>query len=56
MNEIGEFLGHEHEDEGVMDKSLTAGTRRTLQDAVFTDADWLVGLPDLTKKRDHFLE
>ncbi|MCI0460421.1 MAG: S8 family serine peptidase [Gemmataceae bacterium] len=54
-HEIGHLLGHEHEDEGVMEETLTAGTRLTLLDAAFSDADWLVGLPDLVKKRDRFI-
>ncbi len=61
MHEMGHLLGHEHGEPGasatgdVMAETLTAGTRLTLLDAAFSDADWLLGLPELTKKRDRFV-
>src|SRR5262249_23325356 len=40
-HEIGHLLGRDHEAEGVMQETLTAGTRRTVSPALATDMVWL---------------
>jgi hypothetical protein len=53
-HEIGHLLGHDHEEDGVMQETLSQGERLTLHGVDVNDYSWLVGLPDLTKKRDPF--
>jgi hypothetical protein len=53
-HEIGHLLGHEHEADGVMQETLSQGERLTPHGVDVHDYSWLVGLPDLTKKRDPF--
>jgi probable HAF family extracellular repeat protein len=53
-HEIGHMLGHDHEADGVMQETLSQGERLTLHGVDVNDYSWLVGLPDLTKKRDPF--
>lgn len=52
MHEMGHVLGYGHEADGVMEESLSAGERLTLHGGDLNDYAWLVGLPELTKKRD----
>jgi hypothetical protein len=40
-HEIGHLLGHDHEAEGVMQETLTAGSRRTVSRALAADTGWL---------------
>lgn len=53
-HEIGHLLGHDNEDDGVMHATLSAGERQTLRGIDVNDYSWLIGLPDVTKKRDPF--
>jgi hypothetical protein len=53
-HEIGHLLGHDHEEDGVMQETLSRGERLTLRGVDVNDYWWLVGLPDLTTKRDPF--
>ena len=53
-HEVGHLLGYEHEHDGVMQETLSAGERLTMFGAQSNDYSWLIGLPDLTKKRDSF--
>jgi hypothetical protein len=50
-HEIGHLLGHEHEQDGVMQETLSAGKRLTPHGEI-NDYAWLIDLLDLTKKRD----
>lgn len=53
-HEIGHLLGYEHDQKGVMQETLSAGERLTM-DGDTVDAFWsLIDLTDVTKKRDPF--
>ena len=54
MHEVGHVLGHEHEEVGVMQETLSAGERLTQHGIDVNDFSWFIGLPDLLKKRDPF--
>jgi len=51
-HEIGHLLGHYHN--GVMQETLSAEVRLAHHGVDVNDFSWLIGLPDLTKKRDTF--
>jgi len=52
-HEIGHVLGYEHEPGGVMQETLSAGTRMMLHGFEFQPS-WLAGLADSTKMQNDF--
>jgi probable HAF family extracellular repeat protein len=54
MHEVGHLLGHEHEQDGVMQETLSAGERLSLHRVDVDAFWWLAGQPDVAKKRDPF--
>lgn len=53
-HEIGHMLGYEHEHDGIMQETLSAGERVTPQGDTFNESWWIACLPELTKRRDPF--
>jgi hypothetical protein len=53
-HEVGHLLGYEHEQNSVMQETLSAGERLTLHGVDVNDYSRLIRLSELTKKRDPF--